>query len=423
MSKFKDFQLKLKQHRWTVGPVLLFVGVGFLIYSNTFNSPFVFDDTHAIVENPLIRRLDVFQIYSLSTKRFLPYLTFAINYSIHELDVTGFHIANLVIHILTTVVVWRLAFLIFQSQNLRLTKDVSGENSFLSASFHQQQQHRLQSLALFAALIFLVHPIQTQAVTYIVQRMTSLAALFYLLTLWGYAKARRLQTSKSDGKKKWLLFYIISLISGLAAVHTKENTITLPVSVFLYEICLVPSAARRRHEFLLILPYIVVALVIPMYMLAPNTTVSLGAISEASSETQSLSRYMYLLTEFRVIVKYLRLLILPINQNLDYDIPLAASFFSLRIFLSFLLLSAIGIIGIIAYWRNRLITFAVFWFYITLSVESTIIPIRDVIFEHRLYLPILAYCLLVPYLVFRLVDWIGNRASLRSGDHQIVHDC
>jgi len=151
-----------------------------LIYSNTFSSPFHFDDTPNIVENPQIKDLSNFLGFSGS--RAVGFLSFALNYHFNGLDVFGYHLVNLLIHIANGFLVYSLVLLLFKA----------------SASDHGSQQlPTLNSqpgaapwIALVTALLFVSHPIQTQAVTYIVQRFASLVALFYLLTLVCYLKWR-----------------------------------------------------------------------------------------------------------------------------------------------------------------------------------------------------------------------------------------
>lgn len=363
--------------------------LGLLIYSNSLSGAFVFDDRSSILNNPLIRDVNIPIIYSSYSTRFLPYLSFAFNYMVGGLEVGGYHLFNVFIHILASLAVWRLALLVFRTG----TDAPSTEREMTRLS-----QYRCW-LALFAGLIFVAHPVQTQSVSYIVQRMTSMAALFYIATVWLYGETRRRQTSASPKPVTAWLLYGLALVCGLAAVHCKEHTVTLPAAVLLYEICIVKR--RRQRELLCVIPFVAVALIVPFYMLGGG--VSISAIQKATTETETISRTTYLLTEFRVLVTYLRLLVLPVNQNLDYDYALATGFFEPRIFFSFLLLSVIGIAGILAYRRNRILTFCVFWFYIALSVESTIIPIRDVIYEHRLYLPMVAYALLLPCAVLFFV--------------------
>jgi hypothetical protein len=121
----------------------------------------------------------------------------------------------------------------------------------------------------------------------------------------------------------------------------------------------------------------------------------IGEVREAAQETEEIPRGIYLLTQFRVIATYIRLLFLPVNQNLDYDYPLYNSLFEPGVFFSFLFLLSIFGLAIYLFKRSRktgngyslMASFGILWFFITLSVESSIIPIRDVIFEHRLYLP------------------------------------
>jgi tetratricopeptide (TPR) repeat protein len=119
-----------------------------------------------------------------------------------------------------------------------------------------------------------------------------------------------------------------------------------------------------------------------------------GAVDAATRLMTPVSRWEYLLTQFRVIVTYLRLLALPVGQNLDYDYPVERTFFHLPVMLSFLLLAGIAVLGWYLIRRSsrgerglRLAGFGILWFFLTLSVESSIVPIADVIFEHRVYLP------------------------------------
>ncbi len=369
-----------------------------IVYSNTFDVPFIFDDRSAIPDNPAVRSFDLPRIYGSTPLRALPYISFALNYQFHGEAVWGYHLINLIIHILSGLVVWRLALLIFRRM---------GDSEMPSPG--KTPVDKPFSAALFAGLLFIVHPVQTQAVTYIVQRMASMAALFYIAAVFLYACSRSQMRAGSTGR----VCYGFSLLSALCAVHCKENTITLPAAVALYELCF--ENRQHRTDWFLLLPYVLVSAFIPLYTINVSS-LSLDQISKATAETANISRVTYLLTEFRVIVTYLRLLLLPVHQNLDYDYRLATSLFEPRIFFSFLLLSAIGIAGTLAFWRNRLVTFCVFWFYISLSVESTIIPIRDVIFEHRLYLAMPAFALILSYFVWWQVPRLSRRICSRSSD-------
>ncbi len=203
-----------------------------LIYSNTFSSPFYFDDTPNIVENPQIKDLSNFLGFSGS--RAVGFLSFALNYHFNGLNVFGYHLVNLLIHITNGFLVYCLVLLLFKA----------------SASDHGSQQlPTLNSqlaaapwIALVTALLFVSHPIQTQAVTYIVQRFASLVALFYLLTLVCYVKWR---LASPEARSRYL-WYAGALLSTFLAMKTKENSFTLPFMILLVEAVFFRPFTRKR---------------------------------------------------------------------------------------------------------------------------------------------------------------------------------
>ncbi len=165
--------------------LLLFVILGFGIYSNTLEAPFILDDTIGIQDNPHIRitKLTFKEIgkvgFKNSSSRPIAFITFALNYYFHQYNLKGYHVVNIIIHILTG---FFLYLFIKATLNLPLLRP---------------KYDRPDLLAFFAALVWLVHPVQTQSVTYIVQRMTSMSAMFYLLSLWLYAKGRISQIQRT----------------------------------------------------------------------------------------------------------------------------------------------------------------------------------------------------------------------------------
>ncbi|MEN8262917.1 MAG: tetratricopeptide repeat protein [Nitrospirota bacterium] len=378
--------------------ILIIIVICIVSYSNTFHVPFVFDGLEGIVENPVIKDLhyfiepskgadfkDYFE-YTTFKRRYVGYLTFALNYKLHGLDVAGYHMFNLVIHIINSLLVYVLVILTFRSHFLKESK--TGQYSM--------------HIAVFAALFFAAHPIQTQAVTYIWQRVTSLSATFYIFSLLMYIKARFTyeetpSSEQSLGKAlkiKTVLYYMVSIISAVLAMKTKEIAFTLPVVIALYEIMFLNGSLRKRILFLI--PFLITMLIIPLSLIDLDRPVGelLGGISKASKETGGVARLDYLFTEFRVIVTYIRLIFIPVNQHIDYVYPIYSSLFDPEVLLSVLFLGLIFSLGIYLFYKyrniaphSRLISFGIFWFFITLSVESSIIPIKDVIFEHRIYLP------------------------------------
>ena len=368
--------------------VLLILSSGILSYSNSFQVPFVFDDQPSIVDNPVIRSLDNFLAntsgYEYQERRFVGYLTFALNYRLGGLDVTGYHVFNLLIHLANALLLYALVRLTFRTPHLA--------GSRLAP--------RAGTVALACGLLFSVHPVQTQAVTYVVQRLTSLATLFYLLAVVLYAVGR-LRVEEGGGWRRGLPWLAGSVLSAVLGMKTKEIVFTLPFAVLLYEASFFRGGWKRRLLYLL--PLLLTAVMVPLSVLGAGDSAGdlLSDVSERLRGETRISRWDYLFTQFRVIVTYLRLLVFPIRQNLDYDYPIHTAFFTWPVFLSFLLLISLFGLAIHLYGfkfisrsstrtadpATRLISFGILWFFLGLSVESSLVPITDVIFEHRVYLP------------------------------------
>lgn len=353
-------------------PILLLLAfLAALIYFNTFSSSFHFDDRSNIVNNPRIRDLANFS--DISGARYVGFLTFALNYHFGGTAVFGYHLVNLLIHVLNGFLVYCLVLLLFKANDI-------GDPS------HSENVHgigRASDCALWVALatavLFVVHPVQTQAVTYVVQRFASLAALFYLLAVICYLKWR---LSHCVANSQRLFWYIGALLSTVLAMKTKETTFTLPFMFLLVERTF--FRPFKAKQWATLIPLLLTLPIIPLSHLD-----ALGEAEGFARETTEISRASYLFTQFRVIVTYLRLMILPIGQNLDYDYPIYHSFLAPPVFLSFLLLAIFFFLALYLLLRTqfKLVAFGILWFFLVLSAESSIFPIRDVIFEHRLYLP------------------------------------
>jgi hypothetical protein len=176
--------------------LILLVGVA--AYSNTFNVPFQFDDFGNITENPVMKNLDNFISsrtgYDFNPRRYIGHLTFALNYHFGDLHTTGYHIVNLAIHLANAILVYFLVILTMQvigNRQWAMGKRQEARDEGGPMANRQSPIASSRLIALFAALLFVSHPIQTQAVTYIVQRLTSLAAFFYLLSVVAYVKGRQ----------------------------------------------------------------------------------------------------------------------------------------------------------------------------------------------------------------------------------------
>jgi tetratricopeptide (TPR) repeat protein len=340
-----------------------------LIYSNTLQSPFIFDDGHNIQKNHHIRliRLSWEGIKKAASdspvsNRPLAYISFALNYFFHSYDVFGYHLVNIAVHLTTGVLLY---LLITVTLNLPALKERYGASKWIAYT---------------AALIWLVHPLQTQSVTYIVQRMNSMAAMFYVLSLLFYVHARR------KNSYKWLLF-AGCIVSGLLAISSKETAATLPLFIFLYEWYFFQNLSQtwlKQHLIHIILTLALLTAVSFLY-LGNNPLERLMSDYEFRPFTLS----QRLLTQFRVVIFYLSLLVFPHPSRLNLDHDFAVSQSLINPFSTMLALSAIIIfigIGLFLARREKLISFCIIWFFGTIAIESSIVGL-EIIFEHRMYLP------------------------------------
>ncbi len=358
--------------------------LGIIIYSNSLSCSFHLDDYDNIVNNTKIHNIsDVNAWWNFSSNRPVSMFTFVLNYYFNELDVTYYHLVNLIIHLINAFLVWSLTLLILSS---KLIKD--------SSIFKNKK-----IIAFFTSLLFISHPLATQSVTYIVQRQTSIATLFYLFSLIMYVKARY-----SDKKtfKMYALFFG-SFVGAILAFFSKENAYTLPFTILLIEIFFIQEKKFKLNfkDYRLIVTIVSFAIIIALILLKFKLSI-FNPIepSQSMGNAITITSENYLYTQFSVIVKYIQLLFLPINQNVDYDFPISNRFFEIKTILSFGFLISLLALAIYLFKRNRIISFGIFWFFITLSIESSFIPITDVIFEHRTYLPSFGFFLILSSGIF-----------------------
>ena len=344
---------------------------GIIIYSNTFRSSFQFDDNLFIIDNLSLRNpTDLLAIWNCWPSRFIAFFSFSLNYAFHGLDVFGYHLFNLAIHLSAGMLVWWLVMLTFSTPVMKIDALYS----------------KRSLIAFFAGLLFLSHPAQTEAVTYIYQRSASLVAFFYLLCLCLYVKSRL------QGKN---ILYVLSWLACLAAMFTKENSVTLPLALVLYEACFLRQGWYTGLKFTL--PFLIILPLVPLtvFLFRPITVVTIDQVM-----ARPVTALSYFFTQLRVMVTYIRLLLIPFNQNIDYDYPIYKSLLAAPVLAGLSVLSLIVIAAVRLLRRHRIVTFSICWCFLTLLLESSFLPITDVIFEHRLYLPMAGYSIIIVYSVF-----------------------
>lgn len=366
--------------------LLLLVILPAIVYSNSLSGPFIFDDSR-IYNNPHIRlvslspeSLKVAALESEPRTRPVVNLTFGLNYYFQQYNVTGYHAVNLLIHIFTGVLLY---FFIRTTLSLPILENRYGPGRWLP---------------LAATLLWSLHPIQTQSVTYIIQRMNSMAAMFYLLAMLCYVRGRL----QHEAWRKWLLF-AGSLAAGLLALGSKEMAATLPFFILLYEWYffqdLRPVWLRKRF-FYLVAAVALLAGLSYLYLGDQPLAALLGRY-----DTREFTLLQRVLTEFRVVVFYFSLLLFPHPSRLNFDhhFLLSDSVIAPSATLAAVVIVG-GLFGLAVYLarRERLLSFCILWFFGNIIIESSVVGL-EIIFEHRNYLPSMLLLLLAVLLADRLL--------------------
>jgi len=355
---------------WCPAAMRTWIGIAFIItavilaWANSVSAPFELDDESSIVTNASVRDLASFRWLTppatageTVSGRPVLNLSFAMNYAIGGLDVHGYHITNITIHILAALTLFGVA-----RRTLLLSKAAIRYRSAAT------------SIACATSAVWAVHPLQTEAVTYIVQRAESLAGLFYLLTLYSFI--RSLETST-----KALRWTIGSVLACFLGMMTKETVVTAPIVVLLYHRAFVAgsfaTAWRSRWRTYVAFACVTIALGM-LVLLNANRGGSAGLGS-------SIPVWSYLLTQCTAIVRYCSLAYWPTHQVFDYGMRTVSGMHEVAPKL--LLLCSVGGATIWLLWRNHVAGFLAACFFLALAPSSSFVPVAtQTIAEHRMYL-------------------------------------
>jgi hypothetical protein len=326
-------------------------------YAITLDAPFYLDDYATITENLAIRHFsNLHTILNYTPERAFGFLTLAVDYQLHGAAPAGYHFTNILIHFLAGFAVWTLLTGLLRSPTAgRVDPD-----------------NKLRWLAFVVALIFVLHPLQTQAVTYVVQRYASLAALLYIGSLSCYTWGRL---------KSSAVLYAGAVILAALAFFTKQNTMTLPLAAVLVE--LIFFRALTHRQIALVLASAVLGAVV--VLLAIN---NIDALDRVTRETTDITRSDYFATQAEVLWHYVRLFFAPFGLRMEYDIPLQSGFGNPLVLLALAGHALVIGFAFLLWGRMPFVAFGILFFYLAHAVESSVFPIRDLAFEHRMYLPL-----------------------------------
>lgn len=371
--------------------------ISFLIaicYSNTFYSSWHFDDFNNILQNENIR------ISSLSWEeikktflspnsgkysRSLALFTFALNYAISGYDTTSYHVVNISIHIICSIFV----YLIFLHTLFLYRRSVGSPNVHISD----------QCIVLLGTILWAIHPIHTQAVTYIVQREASMAAMFYMVAMYCYIRFRQSQV-----KIARVIFIFLVFFFWLMGLGTKENVAMLPLVILGYEVAFYRRSIFKDKKFFIIITIIFIVVSTSAFLFMRGGIIS---YMESLYAPRVFTMWERLITQPIILSRYIFLLFCPIADFLvlESDIAHSSSLISSPVTLfANLFIFLITILSLVFLKKFPLLSFAFYFFIINHLVESSIIGL-ELYFEHRNYLPSMFIYFAASYYFVKLLSF------------------
>ena len=353
----------------TVLPLITLCVVTVFVYVIAFSGGFHYDDSRTVLENPHLESMRTFVGHLDHMVRPVLYATFLLDRHLYGANPSGYHLLNLLLHLGSGLLVYRI-----------LTGAVADERS---------------SVPFWTALLFLIHPIMTETVTYISGRASGLMAFFYLSTLLLYIKA-------CDHSNNRRLYLCGAVASFLLSIGSKETAVTLPIMLLLWDVVIrkLRGASLRTAVLSAHLPFWIVLFLVAGWAWGHPRY---HALAQFSLDIRPL--WDHVLSELHAMAYAVALLFTPWNQNFDHDLPVFHSLTQWPLPLDLLLLSVTVASSLFSWRRFPLVAFGLAWFFIQLLPVS-LIPRNDLLSERNLYLPAIGLLVAIVALASHLIQWL-----------------
>ena len=342
------------------------------VYFGAFVGTFHYDDSLTVLNNPHLESWQIFVGHLDHMVRPVLYATFLLDHWLYGTAPAGYHLLNVLLHLGSGLLIYRI-----------LTSVVSDDRS---------------PVPFLTALVFLIHPIATETVTYISGRASGLMAFFYLLAFFFYIKASE-QTENVERRRRYLSGAVASFLLSLGS---KETSVTLPVILLLWDVVIrklngpsLRTVILGRH-----LPFWIVLLFAAGWAWSHARYY---ALAQFSLDIRPL--WDNLLSELHATAYAVTLFFTPWNQSFDHDLPEFHLLFQWPLPADVLLLSVIAVVAIVSMRRLPLVAFGIAWFFIQM-LPTSLIPRNDLLSERNLYLPVIGLLLAIVSLGWHLVQWL-----------------
>lgn len=374
--------LRLKENKNLVIIVVIVI-LGFSVFANTFGNQMFWDDDDNILNNQFVHRFEIDKFFGenliagagLVSNYWRPALltVFSIEWHLWENSVFGYHFVNVSVHILTTIALFYLLFKLFKNR----------------------------TLAFLTSLVFLIHPAQTEAVTYVSGLGDPLSGLFTILGIIFYLKFR---DSGDRPSNSW--YYFAAIVMYILALLSKDSAVVMPALVVLADFFYLPAEFSIKQKLKIVAqgvwPFFIV---FGIYTLLRATSLNFintfNLYDEQNDFTSSF--WTRLFTFFSVMTRYFVLMFWPTNLHFEKIIPIATSLFaSQQVIIGVLITTTLSALGLTQIKRNPIISFGVFWFLFRLFPHSNLlVPTAGLMHDHWLYLPLVGIFLGLFYVLLK----------------------
>ncbi len=356
--------------RWA--DLLTVICLTFVVYFNSLSNGFVFSDHSTVIDNSAIRHLgDLGAITRHQPSRPLSTLSLAANFAVGELDPFGYHLVNLCFHLAAVTMVFALVRIM-----------VAGS----------QDDSRLKLMPAIAAALFALHPINTQTVNYVSARATMLATTFYLAGLLLFAMWSCIDKSH---RARWMPLAGM-YVCFVLAMAGKEIAVTFPAAILMYDYTFVSQGdgykLRRRWPVHL-----------PLWLAGLVSVSAFKWYAASLGFSPARSVWSNLTSQFEIVVRYLRMMVIPTGLNIHHTVPESAGMASAQTLASCVAVVVLVAVAVALLNRHRAAAYGILWFFIALLPTSSVIPLAVLMNENRLYLPAAGFAVAGGYVLTRLL--------------------
>ena len=406
MAILQEQKKQSSQWKWTLAAVIVLAAATAIAYYPSLSYNFQFDDIFNIQKFFHLRINDL-KSWAFGGGRWISYVLNAIHYKIGKHNPFVYRRSNMIFHITTGLLMFFVTYY-----------------SLLGLKKYTAVAKKALPLAFFTALLFLLHPVQTQTVSYVIQgQLEGLASLFMMALILVYLFYQK----ASSWKVKTPLLVLITIL-GIFSCGTKEIAILSPLMLLLFDWFFVSQGnfSELKKKWLFFVGY--TALIAFQYLrylnfhflknsflgtaVLPN---NVGNVITANA-TQTINPLTYFMSQFKVVIHYICMFLYPFNISVDYDWKMPASFFSAEVLLPLLFLLSLftGTVFLLRKDKTHLVAFCSLWFFIGLAPRSTIIPSTELVADYKTYFSSFGIFLLLSLALIFGFEWLTKKLSLKN---------